>query len=102
MNIAVSMLDDAYQNACDQFVLVSGDSDLVPGVNLVRTRFPTKKVIVYVPHIPALSSTRGAAVELRSSATTHRDLPLNLLRHAQFRAQIPDGAGGLITKPPSW
>jgi 6-hydroxy-3-succinoylpyridine 3-monooxygenase len=102
VNIAVSMLDDAYQHACEQFVLVSGDSDLVPGVNLVRTRFPSKKIIVYVPHTPALSATRGAAVELRSAATTSRDLPLNLLKLSQFPAQIPDGSGGMITKPTSW
>jgi uncharacterized LabA/DUF88 family protein len=43
VNIAVSMLDDAYQDACDQFVLISGDSDLVPGVSTIRTRFPNKK-----------------------------------------------------------
>lgn len=102
VNIAVSMLDDAYQDACEQLVLISGDSDLVPGVNLVRTRFPMKKIIVYVPHTPALSTTRGFAVELRSSANTHRDLPLNLLRVAQFPSQVPDGAGGTITKPATW
>ena len=27
VNIAVYMLDDAYQDACDNFVLVSGNSD---------------------------------------------------------------------------
>ena len=99
VNIAVSMLDDAYQNACDQFVLVSGDSDLVPAVAVIRVRFPTKRVIVYVPHI---SVTRGYAVELRSAATINRDLPLHLLPRAQFPTNIADGSGGLITKPPAW
>jgi uncharacterized LabA/DUF88 family protein len=102
VNIAVSMLDDAYQDACDQLVLISGDSDLVPTVNMVRTRFPDKRVIVYVPHTPALSTTRGHAVELRAAANTHRDLPLNLLKVAQFPTQVPDGAGGLIAKPTAW
>jgi hypothetical protein len=36
VNIAVFMLDDAYQNLCDQFIIISGDSDLVPAVNMVR------------------------------------------------------------------
>jgi uncharacterized LabA/DUF88 family protein len=102
VNIAVSMLDDAYQNTCDQLVLVSGDSDLVPGVNLIRTRFQHKKIIVYVPHTPALSVTRGFAVELRSAAHTNRDLPLNLLPRAQFPSQLQDGTGGFITKPAAW
>jgi uncharacterized LabA/DUF88 family protein len=99
VNIAVSMLDDAYQDNCDQFILISGDSDLVPGVSTIRKRFPLKRTMVYVPHI---SVTRGYAVELRSSANAHRDLPLNLLNKAQFPAQLADGSGGVIHKPTSW
>lgn len=30
VNIAVHMLNDAYTDACDTLVIVSGDSDLVP------------------------------------------------------------------------
>jgi 6-hydroxy-3-succinoylpyridine 3-monooxygenase len=99
VNIAIQMLDDAYQDACDLSVLVSGDSDLVPGVNRLKNRFPAKKVVVYVPSRDAV---RGAAVELRASADEHRNLPLSILPHAQFPRQIPDGAGGLITKPSTW
>jgi hypothetical protein len=99
VNIAVSMLDDAYQNLCDHLVLVSGDSDLVPAVNMVKTRFPQKKVTVYVP---SRNPTRGAAVELRASADRDRDLPLILLRHSQLPASIPDGSGGFILKPTTW
>jgi hypothetical protein len=99
VNIAVSMLDDAYQNLCDHLIVVSGDSDLVPAVNMVRTRFPTKIVTVYVP---SRNPIRGAAVELRAAANKDRDLPLNLLRHAQLPASVPDGSGGLISKPASW
>src|SRR5262249_55964079 len=49
VNIAIQLLDDAYQGRCEVFVVVSGDSDLVPALNLVKSLFPTKKVIVYVP-----------------------------------------------------
>jgi uncharacterized LabA/DUF88 family protein len=99
VNIAVSMLDDAYQNLCDHLILVSGDSDLVPAVNMVRTRFPGKQVTVYVP---SRNPIRGAAVELRASANKDRDLPLNLLRLSQLPASVPDGSGGFITKPATW
>jgi len=99
VNIAVAMVEDAYQNVCDQLVLISGDSDLVPGVATVRNRFPAKKVIVYVP---SRNPLRGAAVELRAAAHRHRDLPLNLLPHCQFPDSFPDGAGGLITRPAAW
>ena len=99
VNIAVSMLDDAYQNLCDHLIVVSGDSDLVPAVNMVKSRFPSKEVTVYVP---SRSPVRGAAVELRAAADKHRDLPLNLLKIAQLPASVPDGSGGFIVKPATW
>lgn len=97
VNIAVQMMEDAYEDRCDQFVLVSGDSDLVPAV--ARVRNLGKKVLVY---IPARDPTRGAAVELRAAADSAKILPLDLLRHSQFPATISDGAGGALTKPATW
>jgi hypothetical protein len=99
VNIAVFLLDDAYQNAGDHSIVVSGDSDLVPAVSLLKVRFPKKKVTVYVP---SRNPKRGAAVELRSVADQHRNLPLNLLPFSQFPDSFPDGAGGLIRKPATW
>lgn len=99
VNIAVSMLDDAYQNACDHQVLVSGDSDLVPGLATVRRRFSSKVITVYVP---TRNPVRGAAVELRGAAHRARELPLILLPKAQFPNAIPDGAGGTLNRPASW
>ncbi len=99
VNIAVQMVVDAFDGACDRMVLVSGDSDLVPGVKLVKSRFPNIKIQVYVP---SRSPTRGAAVELRSYADRARDLPLQLLRPAQFPNKVPDGFGGFVQKPANW
>lgn len=99
VNIAVFMLDDAYQDACDQFVIMSGDSDLVPAVNMIRSRFPKKRLVVYVP---SRDPGRGAAVELRTSAHVDRTLPLGLLLPSQFPDQLPDGAGGLLARPSNW
>ena len=99
VNIAVHMLDDAYSDLCDRFVLVSGDSDLVPAVDLLKARFPGKEVIVYVP---ARDRVRGAAVELRSAADKNRTLPREKLPHAQFPVQVPASAGSVVTKPADW
>jgi uncharacterized LabA/DUF88 family protein len=99
VNVAVFILDDAYQDICDQIVIFSGDSDLVPAVNMVRLRFPQKKIIVYVP---SRNPTRGAAVELRTSAHVNRTLPLQILSKAQFPDHISDGAGGVLTRPAMW
>ena len=79
-------------------ILVSGDSDLVPAVRMIRDRFPSIEVTVYVP---SNHPVRSHAVELRTSANKSRNLPLNLLSKAQFAATVTDAAGS-FTKPPAW
>lgn len=93
------MLHDAQQDLCDRLVLVSGDSDLVPAVAMVKAQYPDKEIIVY---IPARSQIRGAATELRSVADKDKTLPLQMLHAAQFPAQITNGTGLVIKKPASW
>ena len=71
----------------ERMVVVSGDSDLVPALQMVKARFPKKKIIVYVP---SRDYRRGAATELRGAADQDRTLPLALLS----KCQLPAGAGG--------
>jgi 6-hydroxy-3-succinoylpyridine 3-monooxygenase len=96
VNIAIQMVVDAFDGACDKMVLVSGDSDRVPAIKRVKNRFPDITILVYVP---SRNPTRGAAVEMRSNADHARDLPLQLLKIAQFPAKVVDGAGGYLQKP---
>jgi 6-hydroxy-3-succinoylpyridine 3-monooxygenase len=99
VNIALQMLDDAYQGACDRIVLVSGDSDLVPAVKLVKKRHPEIQVTVY---IPATDPKRGAATELRNVADRHKTLPQELLPKAQFPQTLTGSSGKKISKPSNW
>jgi 6-hydroxy-3-succinoylpyridine 3-monooxygenase len=98
VELALQMLDDAYQDHCDRFILVSGDSDLVPAVE--RVRGMGKEVVVYVP--ARRDDLRGAAVELRAAADRAKTLPLNLLRLSHLPDPVPDGLGGVIDKPNNW
>jgi uncharacterized LabA/DUF88 family protein len=99
VNIALQMLDDAYQGLADRMVLVNGDSDLVPAINVVKSRFPAIEIVVYVP---TNHPSRGAAVELRTAADKARSLPLVPLRHAQFPRDVRGPGNKLIRKPASW
>ena len=99
VNIAVHMVSDALQNKCDRIILVSGDSDLVPSLNMIKLNFPEKEIIVY---IPARNAVRGAAVELRSSADKNKTLPNNLLSKSQLPNPVINGDGIKIEKPESW
>ena len=71
VNIALHMARDAWRGTCEGMILVSGDSDIVPAVQMVKEMKPDLKVIVYVP---ARSRTRGAAVELRGAADSRRPI----------------------------
>jgi uncharacterized LabA/DUF88 family protein len=99
VNIAVHMMIDAIENKCDRFVIVSGDSDLVPAVKTVKSLDLNKKIIVYVQ---ANNEIRGAAKELRRASDRHKTLPNALLAKAQFPDIISDGKGGFIERPLSW
>ncbi|RLT38628.1 MAG: NYN domain-containing protein [Chloroflexi bacterium] len=103
--IGVQMIDDAYRDVSDRLVVVSGDADLVPAVKMVRTRFPEKQVLVYVPAndpmAEGMSQERGAATELRRAAT--RDYTI---QPGQFAAcQLPETVRtprGPISRPAEW
>ncbi len=49
VNIAVRMLEDAYDDRFDTAIVISGDSDLATPVATIRTRFPHKRVLVAFP-----------------------------------------------------
>ena len=49
VNIALYMLDLAYQDAYDRALLITADSDLAPPIRLLRQRFPKKQVRVLTP-----------------------------------------------------
>ena len=99
VQIALMMARDAWDKACERMIVVSGDSDLVPAVNVVKEIAPHIKITVYVP---ARHVVRGAATELRGIADTDRIFPNNLFRFCQFPASLPDGDGQVIQKPATW
>jgi len=99
VNIALQMIDDAYQLRPDRMILVTGDSDLVPAINLIKQRFTEIRITVYVP---ARNTTRAAATELRSASDRDRTLPLSLVKKCLFPPVIDHPSGKQIVKPSTW
>ena len=93
------MLDDAYQDNCDRMIVVSGDSDLVPAVELIKRRFPKIQITVY---IPSRHPNRGAARELRNAADKNKTLPTALFKNTQFPNSLINNLGQRINKPSRW
>lgn len=94
VNIATSMVLDAVNNRAESFVLVSGDTDFIGPVNIVRKDYG-KNVIVLNPH------TRRS--DLKQYASYYKDIPRNLPSQCQLPDEIPIGThGNVIRRPLSW
>jgi uncharacterized LabA/DUF88 family protein len=78
VNIAVEMLTDAYRDAFDTALLVSGDTDLVPPIETIRCLFGKRTITVFPPR------------------RSHRELThvsakcLHVDRRSLSRNQLPD------------
>lgn len=49
VNIALTLLDLAYQDFFDRAIVITNDSDLAPAIQKTRERFPHKKITTVVP-----------------------------------------------------
>jgi len=67
VNIAESMVDNACQNRCDHLVLISGDSDLVPGCSSASRALPPGRKL---PLRSVSQPDKVAAVELDSTGAS--------------------------------
>ena len=102
VNLALHMLNDAWEDRYDCAAMVSNDSDLAGALRMVRSR--GKRAGIVFPSLPSRSPAR------------RRKLSASLKRFADFRARIyeddlasaqlpsrvvrPDGA--VFEKPPAW
>ena len=94
VNIATSIVLDAVNNRAESFVLVSGDTDFIGPVNIVRKDYG-KNVIVLNPH------TRRS--DLKQYASYYKDIPRDLPSQCQLPDEIPIGThGNVIRRPLSW
>lgn len=99
VNIALAMIDDAYQGLCDRMILVTADSDLVPAVNLVKDRFPSLTVLNY---IPGNYSRYQGAIDIRTACDDSKMFPAVMLRRFQLPAVVEGEGGRRFTKPEAW
>ena len=49
VNIALALIDLAYQDAYDRAILITNDSDQAPSIRKVLGRFPNKKITILIP-----------------------------------------------------
>lgn len=95
VNIAVHLLTDALEDTYDTALLISGDSDLVPSILAVHSKFPHKRVMVGFPPERHNNSVRNVA---KGSFIIGR----NSLVNAQFPNVITLVNGFQISRPAEW
>ena len=94
MNLALHVLDDAWNDAYDCAVIVSNDSDLAEALRLVKVRH--RKIIgIVTPGAPA----RKTSWQLRQHADFVKPIRQWMLRDSQLPDPIP---GTTIHKPAAW
>ena len=93
VNLASHMLLDAFDNACDCAVLVSGDSDLCMPVEILKNRFMKTVGVINPQH--------KVSRKLKESATFYKHIVESTLAASQFPEQLRD-AQGAFHKPAGW
>jgi len=82
VRIAISVIEDAYENEFDAALVVSCDSDLVPCFESVQKRFPEKRMVTVAP------PGRKHNDELIALADEHLSIKTKQVRQCLFGARI--------------
>jgi uncharacterized LabA/DUF88 family protein len=49
VNLAIQMIDDAYQKSCNKMVLISGDTDFVPPLKMIKNSHKNIETMILFP-----------------------------------------------------
>lgn len=95
VNIAVRLMDDAFDDSFDLAMVISGDSDLVPAIESVRRRHPAKFVLVAFP--PKRTST-----ELKKAANASLNIGRQKIRSNRLPSMVETPGGHILRAPKGW
>jgi uncharacterized LabA/DUF88 family protein len=95
VNIAVQMLMDALDDRYDTAMLISGDSDLVPPIRAVHSRYPKKRVMVAFP-------PNRHNVSIKNESKGNFIIGRQKLKQSQFPDSLLLSSGFQLQKPNEW
>jgi hypothetical protein len=89
VHIAVRIVVDACEDRYDRAIIITADSDLLPALNVVKSRFPSKQLFVAAPP-RRFSHARGLrpAIEITSGRLAKCLLPRTAIDPATGRTQF--------------
>ncbi|HMK03680.1 MAG TPA: NYN domain-containing protein [Ferruginibacter sp.] len=96
VNLALSIVSDCLDGIVDTVVLVTADSDQVPTIKMVTSRFPNIKLKVFFP--PSRSS---ADILARVKQVVFLENHEEKFKSAKMPGEVTDGMKK-YTRPPEW
>ncbi len=93
VNLAIHLLHDAYQNRYESAVIVSGDSDLLAAVQIVKNELGKP--------VGVLNPQKRPSRMLEQHATFYKHIRLGVLAGSLFPATLED-EHGTFSKPARW
>ena len=94
VNLTSALLSDAFRDEADCFVLISGDSDYIAPVDIVRFELK-KSMLVFNPRLDRPS-------DLMYHATYYKHIPHDLVKECQLPDEVTLENGGTIRRPAAW
>ena len=94
VNLATEMMSDAYRDAADAYVLVSGDVDFAAPLSFLRHEVG-KLTLVFNPH-------ETVCDELRRFTSYYKNIPRDLPAKCQLPEVVTLPNGRAIHRPPAW
>ena len=95
VNIASTMLVDAFKNNFDTAILISGDTDLIPPIREIKKYFPEKRVIAAFP--PGRQN-----ISLQKMAHASFIIGRKKLLDSQLPNEIRKKDGYILKRPEEW
>ncbi len=94
VNIALRILSDAFEDVYDRAIIISSDSDLVPAIRDVKTKFPKKSILVATP-----PKRHEVARDLRRNTSSYR-LTKGRVKKYLLPEKVLDEKGKTIVERP--
>ena len=95
VQISSEMVSDAYLNKYDTALLITGDRDLVPAIEKIRSEFPKKRILVAFP--PMRTND-----DLRRAANAYIHVTEIELQKSLLPPEIPTLSGYILRCPQAW
>lgn len=105
VNIASHMIMDAVKSECDVQYLLTGDSDLVPPVDLIKKNYSEKQIFLVCPpqvHTVGKTLINRMSNELIKTCDNHRYIKESNISSCILSKNIDNRYGKPITCPDEW